>query len=302
MRGGALALGLLASSLATPFACGDLGEPAFVGSEGGVAETPPPPASDAEVGAGEASEALKVSLEGTVLNPAGAPIVGLVAVEVGGLDQENPGAVGPDGSEDPTSRINPYYRYGTTTNGAGEFSLDVPLQKLGVHVYANGFYCGVPSAGAIDPSSDTTRVTTTVRPLPVEETEGGTVPAKPTVTGFTLSAEVIAPGETLTLAARVDAIDPENDPLSEQVLAIEPRSTWAGILAPPIPGSAVEGYPNGVYSRLASAPTEPGEYVYYLVAATRACVVSDVATARVRVTLTGEGGLEDGGVEEGNAD
>jgi hypothetical protein len=137
-----------------------------------------------------------------------------------------------------------------------------------------------------------------VRPLPLGETDGR-APPKPSLTGFTIRPQVAAPGETLTIAAQVEAKDPESDPLSEQVVAIEPTSNWAGILAPPVPGSASKGYPNGVYNRLAPAPLAPGEYVYYLVAATEACVVSDVATARVRVTPTGEGGTDDGAADAG---
>jgi hypothetical protein len=94
------------------------------------------------------------------------------------------------------------------------------------------------------------------------------------------------------LSARVEAADPESDPLSEQVLAVEPVSGWAGAFAPPEPGTDGAGYPNGIYGRLVAAPLTPGKYTFYLVAATRACVVSEVATQTVLVTLTGEGGEE----------
>jgi hypothetical protein len=293
-RGGPFATSLLLLGFAAPFAvgdlaCGDLGEPAFASSEGGVVSPLPifPPASDATE---QDSGPPKVLLAGAALDPSGAPIVALVAIEVGGLNQENPGAVGPDGAVEPTLRIDPFYQYGARTDEAGAFSLEVPDEKLGIHVYASGFYCGMPDAGAIDPSSGARVV---VRPQPLAAEDGGAPPAQPTITGFTVTPAVIAPGGTLTMAAEVDAINPEHDPLSEQVLAIEPISNWAGIFAPPTPNDPGKGSPNGVYSRLVLAPLAPGEYVYYLVAATEACVVSEAATAKVLVTPTGEGGLEE---------
>jgi hypothetical protein len=287
-RGLLLALGLLLLGLSAPLACGDLGEPAFAGLEGGATAYSPPPASDASDEKDGAPPT--VLLAGTVRNPSGEPIVALVAIEVGGLNQENPGAVGPDGGVQPTLKIDPFYQYGTRTDDAGEFSLEVPEGELGVHVYASGFYCGVPEAGAIDPSSGTTKVVTVLRPLLKED--GGMTPAQPTITGFTITPQVAAPGATLTMAAEVEAVDPSLDPLSEEVLAIEPTSSWAGIFAPPVPGTPGVAYPNGVYGRLAVAPAALGEYVYYLVAATEACVVSQVAVARVLVTPTGEGGID----------
>ena len=72
----------------------------------------------------------------------------------------------------------------------------------------------------------------------------------------------------VTLTALVKAADAATDPLSEQVLAIEPASGWAGVFAPPLPGTPGLGYPNGVYGRLVPAPLVPGEYTFYMVAAT----------------------------------
>jgi hypothetical protein len=294
-RGGTVALSLLLLGSAAPFLCGDLacgnlGEPAFAGSDGGGAASSLPTFSAATSDAAEDEEggAPKVLLAGTARGSSGEPIAALVAVEVGGLNQENPGAVGPDGAVEPTLRINPFYQYGTRADEGGEFSLKVPEEELGIHAYAGGFYCGVPEAGTIDPASGTT-LTLRLRPL---AEDGGTPPPQPTITSFTVTPEVVPPGGTLTMSALVEAVDPEHDPLSEQVLAIEPISNWAGIFAPPVPGTPGRGYPNGAYNRLVLAPVAPGEYVYYLVAATQACVVSEPVTARVLVTPTGEGGLE----------
>jgi hypothetical protein len=312
-RGGTVALSLLLLGSAAPFvcgdlACGDLGEPAFAGSDGSVTSFLPTfSAATSDAAEDEAGGAPKVLLAGTTLGPSGEPIAALVAVEVGGLNQENPGAVGADGAVEPTLRINPFYQYGTRADEGGAFSLEVPEEELGIHAYAGGFYCGVPEAGAIDPASG---ATLTLRLQPLAE-DGGTPPPQPTIAGFTITPEVVPPGGTLTMSAMVEAADPKHDPLSEQVLAIEPISTWAGIFAPPVPGTPGKGYPNGVYSRLALAPLAPGEYVYYLVAATQACIVGAPATARVLVTPTGEGGFdneteseaesESGGPEGGDA-
>jgi hypothetical protein len=281
-----------------------LGEPPFVGSDGGVvipSPAPPNPIDDAGNSADGATAT--VSLAGTVLGPPGDPVVALVAIEVGGLNRQPPDAAGPDGGSQPSVAIDPFYRYGTLTSDAGRFTLEVPEGELGVHVYANGFSCGVARAGAIDPrrdAMDATDLTAIVRLDPLPEDDGGSPPYAPTITGFTVSPEVVPPGAILTLAAEVAAKDPERDPLSEQVLAVEPGSGWAGILAPPLPGTPGRGYPNGIYNRLVEAPGTPGEYFYYLVAATEACVVSKAAVARVLVTLSGEGGLDaaDGGADD----
>jgi hypothetical protein len=214
----------------------------------------------------------------------------LVAIEVGGLGQTNPGALGPDGSTVPTLRINPFYQYGSITDDAGGFSLDVPSEPVGIHVYKSGFYCGVPEAGAIFASEGGVLVL----PEPLPMAESGSEAAGPTITGFTATPSIVAPGETLTMSARVEAVDPETDPLSEQVLAVEPISNWAGVFAPPEPGTQSTGYPNGIYSRLVPAPLTPGEYTFYLVAATLSCVVSELASQTVLVTATGEAGDEEG--------
>jgi hypothetical protein len=275
---GAAILGLVM----IPMACGNEGEPAFAGPDGTVTCVPtstPPPDEDAQTEVGPPL----VPLHGRVEGPEGGPLVALIAIEVGGLNQEPPGAIG-DGGVKASMLNDPYYTYGTTTVEAGTFSLNVPDEKNGVHVYASGYSCDLPDAEALVPGKHTL----VFLPSPLAAGEGGALPAKPSITGFTVTPQVIPPGEALTMAAVVKAPDP-HDPLSEQVVAIEPSTGWAGALAPPTPGIWGKGYPNGVYSRLVIAPTVPGEYIYYLVAATEACVVSEPVTARVVVSLTDSG-------------
>jgi hypothetical protein len=272
-----------------PFACGDLGEPAFEGPDGEPTGQPTStttmPTTDAETD----STAPLVRLHGRVHGVARQPPFALVAIELGGLNQKNPAALGPGGEAEPTVKIDRLYAYGAATDETGAFSLLVPDEKIGVHVYANGFRCGVPEAGAIVPAKEVVSVT----PISLTEGDGSAAPQKPTITDFTASPEVVMPGESVTLAAQVEAADPEHDPLSEQVLGIEPATHWAGAFAPPSPGTSGKGYPNGLYGRLVIAPMETGEYVYYLVAATESCVVSEPARVVVRVSISGEGGLED---------
>ena len=70
----------------------------------------PSPPTDAAVDEGEAAT---TELEGLVLDPSGDAMPGaLVAVEVGGLNLPNPGAVGPDGGVQPTLKIDPFFRLG----------------------------------------------------------------------------------------------------------------------------------------------------------------------------------------------
>jgi hypothetical protein len=220
------------------------------------------------------------------VGPAGAA---LVAIELGGINRIPPGASAPHGGIQPTLEADPFYAYGAISQpDSGIFSVGVPSERLGVHVYARGFYCGLPDAGPVEPEDGTV----TILPLPLAAPDGGTLPQEPSISGFSAVPDVVFPGETITIEANVEAAAPELDPLSAQVVAIEPISGWAGVLAPPTPGTWGKGYPNGVYSRLVYAPNVPGEYVYYLVAATQACVVSKPASVRILVSETGEGGIE----------
>jgi hypothetical protein len=285
----ALALSVGSGAAVASFACGDLGKPAFVGSDGDATPTEPSNPIVLDAAEEEASLVL-VPLAGVVRDPdtdAALPLA-VVAIELGGLDQTNPAAIGPDGGTVPTLMINPFYQYGTITDDAGAFSLEVPRGPVGVHVYKGGFFCGVAEASETRPGK--TEVLVKLEPLPVAE--GGSTPAKPVISGFTMSPPVVAPGDTIAMSARVEAADPEADPLSEQVVAVEPTSSWAGAFAPPEAGTQEGGFPNGIYGRLVPAPLTPGTYTFYLVAATRSCVVSDLATQTVLVTLTGEAGDE----------
>jgi hypothetical protein len=276
----------------SPLACGDLGQPALEGDEGALSFDAGPPPDIVQGDGGEGGiEAATIALEGRVLDPEGKPVgMALVAIEVGGLNQVNPFALDPDGGVGKTIKIDPYYRLGAITDEAGRFSLDVPNETLGVHVYKGGFYCGVPDAGAI--AAETGSVTVRLVAF-----EGGTS-EQPTVTGFTidtgssLEPQVAAPGVSVTLAAVVQAADAMADPLSEQVLAIEPKTSFGGAFAPPVPGTPGKSYPNGIYGRLVTAPLDPGEYTYYMIAATQACVVSEPVSRKLLVTPSGEGGFD----------
>jgi hypothetical protein len=283
------ALALVTTAAATcPLACGDLGEPAFEGVDGAAAfdtGVPMPVSADAADAGAEAT----VRLRGLVLDPATGEPLGhaLVAIEIGGLNRVNPGAIGPDGGVVPTLSIDPFYQLGALADEAGKFSLEVPDETLGVHAYTSGFFCGVPDGGAIQAETGTV----SIRPRPLPDVDANTA-RLPTITGFTISPAVAGPGDIVQLTALVEAADPENDPLSEQVLAIEPTSGWAGIFAPPTRGIPGVGYPNGVYGRLFTAPLGPGEYTFYMVAATESCVVSEPVEQTLIVTSTGDGGLD----------
>jgi hypothetical protein len=301
-RGGVRAILLFAIAagavVASPLACGDLGTPAFEGDEGGILFDVGTPEITPRDAGEEGGEAAIVQLQGVVLDPTtGKPLgLALVAIEVGGLNQMNPGALGPDGGLVPTVKLDPFYRFGALADEAGSFTVTVPDETLGVHAYANGFYCGVPDAGAIQ--ADAGKVVH-VLPQPLPD---GAASGRPTITDFTIAPDVVAPGDSVTLTAIVAAADPEHDPLSEQVLAIEPTSGWAGAFAPPKPGTPAGGFANGVYGRLVTAPLEPGEYTFYMVATTRSCVVSEPVMQKLLVTPTGDGGFdaaEEAAIESG---
>ncbi len=277
--------GVLVTS--APFACGDLGQPAFEGVDGSVE-------IDGAVQPQDAGEdgalARNVSLSGKVFDKAtGAPVPSaLVAIELGGLDQPNPASIGADGSTVPTLKINPYYQLGSMTDDAGAFALKVPDEKIGVHVYARGYRCGE----AVSPAGGHAVV---VKLEPVPDADGAPPESAPVIGYFSVYPQIVFPGQLMTMSAYVQAT--AGDPLSQQVLAIEPTSEWSGVFAPPTPGTQGVGYPNGTYARLTSPPAEPGLYTYYLVAATEACAVSVSGPVPVALTVTGDASLPDEGVD-----
>ena len=166
------------------------------------------------------------------------------------------------------SKGNPAYTISAKTDAQGQFTITVPRGPIGVHTFQNSYKYGTMQ---IDPYG---------QPNAVIAVEPSTQPAsKPTVTGFASSASTIAPQATLQFSATVT--HGGTDPISDEVLLIEPTTNFVVALDPPSPGQP-GNYPDGVWRASVAAPKAPGKYTYSLVVSSEGCIVSD----RVSVDIT----------------
>jgi hypothetical protein len=203
----------------------------------------------------EAELRVKVFDVGQNLSLAGA----VIAIERGGIYVTNP---------DP-SRGNPSYVWGARASDQGTLGIRLPTGPIGVHAFADGHYYG---AHELELDQDL-GITVNIERFQREE-----VP--PTIAGATLEPSVVTPGQSFTISAEVTQGDsgPPNhasDPLSEEVIVVDPVGLHSRALDPPSAGIQGTGFPDGVWSTTLSAPSEPGTYDYYLTATSEGCVTSD---------------------------
>jgi hypothetical protein len=206
------------------------------------------------------------ALVGTVMDPnSEAPLPGaLIVIEEGGLYRP---------IADP-SKGSPAYQFGTRAGADGTFSIDVPTGDKGLHVFANG-YRYWPSNQTIA-EGETTEVTATPEPELPEDLQ-------PTLSDPTFEPASVAAGGQATLHVTAKAGDAVTAPLSDEVLVVLPEQGFARALDPPSPGKPGQGYPDGVYSLSLTAPSEPGNFTYYVVASAENCVTTDTVTATLTV-------------------
>jgi hypothetical protein len=192
----------------------------------------------------------------------GAPLKGsLVFVELCGLYTDNP---------DP-SKGNPNYRFGTIVGDDGRFMVEVPRGAAGLHTFQPGYRYG------FSPIEDTgsTGLELKVEPLlPADQ--------RPMLTDFKATPTAAAPGQEITFTVTARAATPK-DPLSEEVLLLEPTSAVARALDPPSRGVQGKGYPDGVWSIKLAAPSAPGAYTYNVGVTTEGCIVGENLTLVVTV-------------------
>ena len=189
------------------------------------------------------------------------PLAGaVIAVEIGGHYVTNP---------DP-SKANPSYQRGTVTDEQGSYSLTLPGPSLGFHSFVKGFKYGT------DGVEGSGTATLDLSMEPAKE-------PPPTLTGATLTPTTVAPGGALTISVTAAKAPGSKDPLSEEVLVVEPINTMSAALDPPSAGVQGTGYPDGVWRRALVAPMARGHYVYYLTVTTEGCVVGDVVQLPIDV-------------------
>jgi hypothetical protein len=172
------------------------------------------------------------------------------------------------------SRPSPYYQYGGITASDGTFDVLVPQEQLGIHTFTSGYlYAGREKID--DPSVPGTLILS--KPIAPEQ-----VPLKPSVSAFTATPATVAAGATFVLSANVQKGPAGTDPLSDEIIVVQPDTAWCGEMAPPAPGGH-DDYPDGTYSRTVTAPAKAGTYTYWLATSSAGCIISDNRSTTVTV-------------------
>ena len=203
-------------------------------------------------------------LSGRVIdNKTKQPVGGVhVFVELCGLYTEN---------ADP-SKGHPNYRYGAETLADGSFSLNVPAGALGLHAFQAGYRYGplnVPDRAAPN--------------LEIAMEPFLTADEEPKVAAFSASTLVAAAGTPVTFSADVRTSRPTVDPLSEEVLILEPSTHAAIAMDPPSPGVQGKGFPDGIWKATLNAPKTPGKYVFVLSVSTEQCITNQRLSVEITV-------------------
>ncbi|AKT41481.1 uncharacterized protein CMC5_056890 [Chondromyces crocatus] len=203
------------------------------------------------------------------LGASGEPLAGaLAAIEEGGLFV--PAYVyGAQAGTEPTGEeeIPPTPGYFTTV---------LPRGPKGIHIFAEGYQVASSEFMLAPKETEVEEVEVRATPMP----EGA---ARPATENAVFSPSSVTPGNTTTLT--VDVTAAEEDPISAQVLAIQPGEGLAAAFGPPVPEEeGAEAVPaNGTWSATLSAPVERGSYVYYVVAASENRMLAPIITATLIV-------------------
>ena len=192
----------------------------------------------------------------------GAPLKGsLVFVELCGLYTENP---------DP-SKGHPNYRFGTIAKDDGTYEVEVPRGAAGLHTFLPGYRYGFMPVGDTGQPNGALKVEPL---LPADQ--------RPSLTDFKVSTITANVGQEITFSVTARAATPK-DPLSEEVLLVEPTTSVARALDPPSRGVQGKAYPDGVWSTKVAAPMMPGMYTYHVGVTTEGCIVGENLTIDVTV-------------------
>ncbi len=168
------------------------------------------------------------------------------------------------------AKASPYYVFGALTDATGHFELDARAGMLGFHSFATGY---LYSRALLDTATglDVTIAMEPLRPLQ----------PKPMVTNAAFDKTTVAASGPVTFSAEVRAADP-TEPLSDEVLLVEPTRGWSAELDPPRVGKK-DDFPNGTWRRTFNAPDKAGTYTYYFSATTATCATSDMMTFTLTV-------------------
>jgi hypothetical protein len=107
---------------------------------------------------------------------------------------------------------------------------------------------------------------------------GRTPPLRPVLSRLAVNIERARPGQLLEFSMTVTS-DPK-DPLSEEVLLLQPDTTDARAFDPPVRGAQAIGFADGTWRTRMPAPSKPGVYRYYASVSSEGCVTG-VGEARL---------------------
>lgn len=181
-----------------------------------------------------------------------------------------------------TSKGNPHYTLATKTDADGKFTMHLNTGPIGVHTFQDNYNYG---RVRVDPYDNPLGVTVLeVEPL------GTALVVKPSATNFAAVPIQVSAEGSITFSAQLTHASwtDQNkvvhiDPLSDEVLLIEPTTQFVRAMDPPTPGVQGQGFPDGTWKTTINAPKAPGKYTYSLVISSENCVVSDRKTVDVVV-------------------
>jgi hypothetical protein len=168
------------------------------------------------------------------------------------------------------AHASPYYVFGAVADGSGNFAIDVKEGALGFHSFATGYFY---SRAPLD-TTESHSVSLIMEPLP--KTLG-----RPTVANAAFDHTKVVSGTAVTFSADVHAASAQ-DPLSDELVLVEPTRSWSVELDPPGLGKK-DDFPDGTWKRTFTAPDTPGTYTYFFSATTGTCVTSDVVSVVLEV-------------------
>jgi hypothetical protein len=167
----------------------------------------------------------------------------------------------------------PNYRYGSVSDDNGNWSLMFPAGPAGLHTFLAGYRYGTVEVLDVGSAGE---VPVPMAPLLAAD-------KVPTITNLSASATKAKPGEAISFSVTAKAAINE-DPLSEEVLLLQPDTNAARAFNPPLRGEQAVGFANGTWKTVLAAPAKPGTYTYYASVSTEQCITANERPS-VKITV-----------------
>ncbi len=186
----------------------------------------------------------------------------IISGETGGIYIDNPDK----------TQANPAYVFGAMTDAKGTFVL--PLEKgtqVGFHTFLDGY-----RYGALNVEGAGYAVTELTMSKKLADD------LSPTLTQPTLSSSTVKRGEAITVTVIATAAS-QADPLSEEIIIVEPTTHFSVAMQPPAPGGRPGAWPDGTWVATFAAPATAGKYTLHVVGTSELCVTADGLTLELTV-------------------